>query len=147
MKCTTMTMMLTATLLTGCGTNYDNGHNVPNYVVHHPNESVPAATLHTEASATMQVPNAEYRSMDVAVIKINNEPIQTTHPIIIPTGVHNLTFRCELRTGNLDATQSRIFTGQSQWFLKAHATYTLVPAFEIDDYDNPICTAKLATQL
>lgn len=149
MKRTILVTALTATAITGCMTSpdYNTASSYPNYVVHHPDESVPSATLYTEATAQLRVPNAEHKNLDVAVIKINDKAIQTSHPVVIPSGVHNLTFRCELQSVKYDATENRIFTGQSQWFLEPNKTYSIVPSFVIDDYSNPICTAKLAARL
>jgi hypothetical protein len=145
---TALTAAFAATVMTGCMSNPDySSRSIPGYVVHHPDESVPAATLHTEATAQLSVPNAEHRHLDVAIIKINDRALQTSHPVVVPSGVHNITFRCELQSKKYDATENRIFTGQSQWFLKPNTTYTIVPSFEIDDYANPICSAKLASRL
>lgn len=144
-----LSAVIVGALLTGCmaNPNYRNADSIPDYVVHHPDESIPSATLYTEATAQLEVANAEHKLLDVSIIKINNNEIQTSHPVVLPSGVHNLTFRCVLKSKRYDATENRIFTGQSQWFLKPNRSYTIVPSFEIDDYANPICSAKLATRL
>lgn len=128
----------TLALIAGC----QSGPDYP-FEVHHPERSVPAATLHTTAHLNIDVPNATHQRLQVEITSINGQRIESEYPVVIPAGIHMLALRCKLYSSDRDADRHQLFYGQQQWSVEPNKTYYIRPAFENDAYDNPVCKVQL----
>lgn len=141
MKKALLSLGMASAILSGCASS-----GTP-FEVHHPEGTVPSATLHTSANVQIDVPNAAHQRLSVEIASVNGQKVDSGYPIVLPAGIHMISLRCKLYSSDRDADRHRLFYGQQQWAFKPHKTYYVRPTLEVDAYDNPICSVQFRAGL
>lgn len=106
-------------------------------------DTIASAIIHPSTSTTLKLPNTGHRAIRVEVISLNDQPVGTTQPMVVPVGVYDFKIRCTLLAASYSAKDERVFHGRTQWALEPGNTYTVRPKYNVDNYGDPQCSATL----